>query len=1176
MRVKDAVLFCLTKGQLKRVVEHLRLPDVDVSDMIDMTEKLAKTPVATASTLLEYLPDNKLREVAAYSGVGQETATREALLKRALSDPPDARQQAADDLPASGATIAGAKGRPHSIVAGSLVRWLEQVGVVEAVADNRVDVRFDSGNTQSFAKDSDVVKRLHLAPGTQVSRVGSPTVGVVLEEIPGDGYPTWRVAFPGTVANVAEMGLRLAAIGDPAERMRTGQLGSADEFNLRSVAADYWTAHLHNELVSLAHARVDLKPHQVSVVHRVISGYPHRFLLCDEVGLGKTIEAAMIIKELRARGQAKRVLVLVPSGLARQWQFELKTKFNESFAIFDSSTIRYLRQKGVAQPWTDSDSIIASHTWASWTPARISEIAQVEWDMVVIDEAHHARVHEDGSRTQLFRLVQQLIARKEYGRRATLMLTATPMQLERSELYSLVEMLDPVLFASDRDFRQHLDALAGLNRTVEGLEGARDVDEIERYGLIHDVARLLEIPEASAVELLHEQGPLAVARSLRDRHRLSEVLIRNRKSVVQGFQPRSAYRWEVQLSPDELSVHQLMEAVLHRGFILAEETNQNAVGFLMVTFQKLLASSSRALLKSLSARRERQQAELTHQAMEAEDAQQELEDDAEASAVTASVAPQADECLGDFDTVIELLKRLPTDSKARVLVNKLQELAEQEPDAKVLIFTEFRETQDMLTELLSASWSVHKFHGQLSADQKDAAVSAFRRGTGMQVLVSTEAGGEGRNFQFCHHLVNYDLPWNPMRIEQRIGRLDRIGQEHPITIFNFHVQGTIEGRILDVLERRIKIFEEAVGGLDPILGAAEDSIREALRLSEAERDAALERLGTQLASQITKAREAEEKLQDFIMQDKSFSAEIAQTALQVKSPIGKKEFEEFLLHLLASVNTYVYPKSPTGERRVVFHVPFVIEHPELIQGQESRRVCFDPLLDVESELVEYLGFGHPIVDALVTRVTEERLDGAAAVRRVAPAVARDGWQFNWMISVGGLKPNRFVFPVFVDDAGSVDLPMGAALLKASRMFAQETSGTAPDLGTLDQALRTAERAATERCDAELKEAQRAAQERADLEERRLHSLAEQRTLAANDRIQSCREILERLGQSGDSQVRQAIPLWEANLARAEGERSAIEADLQTSLFDLAKKRNPSAESKLLNVARIETGAGAGG
>src|SRR3954453_16150665 len=139
-------------------------------------------------------------------------------------------------------------------------------------------------------------------------------------------------------------------------------------------------------------------------------------MLCDEVGLGKTIEAAMVIKELRARGQAKRVLILVPSGLTRQWQFELKTKFNESFAIYNAATVRYLRDTGAATPWMDSDSIIVSHTWASWTEQRRLESADVPWDMIIVDAAHHARARRQGSRsyrTNLYRLVADLVARPE-------------------------------------------------------------------------------------------------------------------------------------------------------------------------------------------------------------------------------------------------------------------------------------------------------------------------------------------------------------------------------------------------------------------------------------------------------------------------------------------------------------------------------------------------------------------------------------------------------------------------------------------------------------------------------------------------------------------------------------------------------------------------------------------
>src|SRR5207244_3597633 len=241
--------------------------------------------------------------------------------------------------------------------------------------------------------------------------------------------------------------------------------------------------------------------HQVAVAHRVIANYPYRFMLCDEVGLGKTIEAAMIIKELRARHQATRVLILVPSGLARQWQFELKTKFNESFAVYTRSSFQYLKDTGVSNPWAHSDSIIASHTWASWSEERRKEIASVDWDMIVVDEAHHARLHKWGNsitRTNLYRLVDALVANEDFSRRAALFITATPMQLERYELYSLIEMLDPVLFSSEEDFTRHVQSLAGLNQMVEKLQTSGIPSGAARKEMVSDLARLLDVTKPEA------------------------------------------------------------------------------------------------------------------------------------------------------------------------------------------------------------------------------------------------------------------------------------------------------------------------------------------------------------------------------------------------------------------------------------------------------------------------------------------------------------------------------------------------------------------------------------------------------------------------------------------------------------------------------------------------------
>lgn len=1162
MNLREALLLSLPKRGLLKVAESVGVKDLELLEADEIADALNRVEAATSTRLLAELPEGRITAVCRYAGL-PEPCTRETLARAAgvygeaaVADPP-IQYVAKGPLPV-----------------GALVRWGERLGVIEWTDGRQIKVRFDGGEVLKFSVSGNTLERVGFGPGAQVTRRGDETIGVVLTAAAASGYPTWIVSFPGGApTSVVESGLRPAVVSDPVERIKSGELGVADDFHLRCVAADYWTAHMHNPLVSLSSSRVDLKPHQVAVVHRVISSYPHRFLLCDEVGLGKTIEAAMVIKELRARGEARRVLILVPSGLMRQWQFELKSKFNMTFAIYGSGTLKFLKDnKGSANPWSDNDSIIASHTWASWTVERRQEIASVDWDMVVVDEAHHARVHEWGessSRTKLFELVRELVGRPEQARRPVLFLTATPLQLERYELYSLVEMLDPVLFSSEKDFEKHIEELAGLNQTVERLERPEPEDDPE--ALLAEVARLLQVSVADARTLLILNGKPEVAEILRAKHRLSEVLIRNRKSVVRGFQPRRAYRWPVEMSTTEREIYELMGDIVRRGMRVARERKSNAIGFLMVILHKLLASSSRALLTSLRKRQKRNAGQGNLDENEAEDA---IGADLPASEVIDDLtAKGADDELGDIGKIIRLLETITIDSKAAVLEKQLASLFVEEPDAKVLVFTEFRETQEMLAELLSTRWNVEKFHGQLSPDEKDRAVDRIRNGDGPQVLVSTEAGGEGRNLQFCHVLINYDLPWNPMRVEQRIGRVDRIGQEHPVTIFNFDVQGTIEGRILDVLERRIGLFEEAIGSLEAILGETESDIVAALRLSKKEQAEALTHLGDTLEEKISAAKEAESKLHDFILQDKSYGAEIARVASQQEAPISQSDFERFLLKLLESIDTYVGAENSRGERRIVFQGPFLIDHADLVNAQDSRRVSFNPLRAVDSELVEYLGFGHPIVDYLIQRATTERHDGAAVVRR-APWVGQPGWQFVFLLTVRGMADRTTVNSIFVPDGGDPSLELGQALLTASRAFdPKENDASQPNLELIDDALVRAEGSLAEVRDAELQSVQLDAEARADVEEERLRSLIEHRERAAKDRVESCERTLARIKDSTDPQVRRVIPVWEANLARALSELDALGADLARGLIALGKRRNPTAETLLLAIARVQVAGG---
>jgi hypothetical protein len=327
-----------------------------------------------------------------------------------------------------------------------------------------------------------------------------------------------------------------------------------------------------------------------------------------------------------------------------------------------------------------------------------------------------------------------------------------------------------------------------------------------------------------------------------------------------------------------------------------------------------------------------------------------------------------------------------------------------------------------------------------------------------------------------------------------------------------------------------------------------------------------------LEDNIRQAKEAERQFGDFIMDAKSYKAEVVQTATGGSTPIDENDFELFLEKLLAWAHAYMGSESETGERLVEFHAPFTVEHPELFGGLERRRVCLNPRKSVDSELVEYLGFGHPIVDALVARVTEEKPDGAAAVRRVPSEVlgtAGSGWQFNWLVKVSSLKTSEFMYPLFVGDSRDVDPEVGRRLLESSRRFPREGGSDPFDASALDEAHHLALEAVGRVKEEAVEKARAEVDERALIEETRIEALFAQRVRAAEDRIRSCESTLRKVRSSEERQVQQVAPIWEANLTRAQSELASIHEDRDTLLADLRRRRNPTAEFKLVNVARIE-------
>jgi SNF2 family DNA or RNA helicase len=500
-------------------------------------------------------------------------------------------------------------------------------------------------------------------------------------------------------------------------------------------ALEVWSRPGFDTLVSLGHVNIEPFEHQLATVRTVLRRMRGRAILADEVGLGKTIEAALVLSELRARGLARQTLVITPAGLVGQWQEELDRKFALPSVVVTGTSTAALdgdAGDGGAADGGPRPVVLASLAAARRDPLLSALVART-WDAVVLDEAHRVR----NPRSASGRLARALRARY------LLLLTATPVENRLDDLFQLVSLVSPGLLGTAAEFRrQHGGA------TTAGPAGATG---------------------AAA----GNTAPGAAVRNVeRLQARTREVMVRHRRSEVALILPqRLAETVKVHLPEPEARLYgDVAERIRVEG--------RGAAPSRLMSLRSLarLAGSSPAALAGGLARAG--WSDLAARAM----------------AITRS-------------------------RKEEVLVERVGRHVER--GEKVIVFTAFTPTLEQLaTNLEATGVEVARYHGSLPRAAKDAAVHRFE--TDVPVLVSTEAAGEGRNLQFCHAMVNMDLPWNPMQIEQRIGRLHRIGQQHDVVITNVLGAGTIEERILDVLESKINLFELVVGELDMILGRVEE------------------------------------------------------------------------------------------------------------------------------------------------------------------------------------------------------------------------------------------------------------------------------------------------------------------------------------------------------------------
>lgn len=660
---------------------------------------------------------------------------------------------------------------------------------------------------------------------------------------------------------------------------------------------------------------------------------------------------------------------------------------------------------------------------------------------------------------------------------------------------------------------------------------------------------------------------------LLSKHRLSEVLIRNRKSVVGGFMDRRAVTWPVTPTDQEMEAYHAVTEYVRTGFQRSMASRNNALGFLMATFQKMNASSSYTLGKSLLRRIERLEQGLTAGTAPTPD-DEVIEERPTTEALTDLLGIQQQmstmEEVTELRELVALLDAIEVDSKAKALVEGLDQLRAQESELKVVIFTQFRDTQAYIQAQLQDSWRVTLFHGALKPEEKDAAIATFRDDPGPQVLVATEAGGEGRNLQFAHTLINYDLPWNPMKIEQRIGRLDRIGQKSVVTIINFAVEGTIEERVLEVLGRRIRVFEDTVGGLDPILGEVETDLRD-LFLSGRPIDADIAAYEADIETRVFRARAAEERLADLIMDTKSFRQDDVRKILDRKAALDHRTLERFILKSLKQLGCSIEPDEVTsGVHQIRFRGRFLQEFSRIADEGITRRATFDPSVALDHEEVEFLAFGHELVDQLVERARHREFAGLTGLRMIQSNDVEpgEGWFFTFVLEFDGLTRTSELLPVFVRMDGFVDRDKAQWLLDQASALYHEVGETTPDLrlpqAALDAAEATAARRLLER-QAEMEDANR---DRQRYERAKLERYFTYRERAAAAKLAAVQRTFDRLSASDDPDVLQIMPVWIKNLENARRVAEAIGEERERRLGEIAGRDALAAQHSVMTVAWV--------
>jgi SNF2 family DNA or RNA helicase len=884
------------------------------------------------------------------------------------------------------------------------------------------------------------------------------------EPIPSDRGWQYEIFFSGDDRRfVIEHDIETLTEHPPDEpgHIRFGDINDL----LRSLLLIKLRTPLADHLYGLYASRTKFEVYQFKPAQKFLGNPDQRILIADEVGLGKTIEAGIIYLELQARMDLTRVLVVCPPALKYKWQDEMRSRFDENFTILDREKLdNFLDDYAQFGENTRLRGIVTLHLIRrTEIAARIADL-HINFDLVIIDEAHHMR-----NPATLSNQVGSVLS--DFAD-AMLMLTATPLHLGNQDLFHLLQILAPGEFDNLEAFRDRIEPNKHINRASQYLgqldrsSAIQELRKIERYP-IHtrfernpyylETVELLEGPQPT------KEGMIKAQRNLLELNTLAHIFTRTRKREVVVDPPvRAAHSLIVEFSPEE---REFYDGVIQ---YVRQEYRINQGGWIsgwVTMMRERQAASCITAVRGFYEQLLNEQYSITREDIYLADELTPDEELGDRSLERIVHNHLHSAQTAHLEELVEIGNKLGnTDTKFDLFQEALQRVLEQDTGGKILIFSFFRATLDYLYRRLSQlGYRVNMIHGGVDLNERKSRVEQFRDDPDVNILLSSEVGSEGLDFQFCHTLFNYDLPWNPMKVEQRIGRLDRFGQEHErINIYNLLIENSIEERIFLRLYERIGIFQESIGDLEAILGEEIRYLSNQLfsrDLTPNQENDLAEQASHNIIRRKQEMEEFEQQRLQFMGQDAIFADEV-QTAIEAGKFISESEIQ-------ALVETFVKEKFPRTRLKPDYEDPTFALSPGVdfnnylrdfvIRTRNSDQTALDflrrlnevgiiPLtfsadIAYQRKLVEFITIRHPITLAAISywqQQPREELPVYKLCFESSTGSPGDYFFFIMLFHSEGMQQNSQLVPILLSRSElKVEIGMGDKFMQLLQFASQK-------------------------------------------------------------------------------------------------------------------------------------------